>query len=168
MTAKDHANGNFLHLRGLADSKTNRPGLVPRNLRRAWRLLPLRDRSLLTLLYVRGASQRELAGFLGINRAALRKMQRRATRKATDPLNLAILAAWRRLTPQERRLVYLHRFLGISLQCIVRLRLVPAVPRTGQPAPAAGMKALRAMLRKVRRKVHRSGRGDEIHPSQPR
>jgi len=115
---------DFLNLLGLADTKMPGPHLIPRDIRRAWHLLPQRDRLVLALLHRRGASLRELAGLLGVSRATVSRMARRAVRRATDPENLAILASWRLLKPEEQRLAYLHRFLGMSLRRIAQLGLV--------------------------------------------
>jgi DNA-binding CsgD family transcriptional regulator len=159
---------------------------VPQAMRRAdLRLLPPKQRAVLRLLYLRGASQAELAAALGISRGALRRLVRRAISRATDPDNLAALRSWRRLTADEQRLVHLHGFFGISLREIARKGLVggpaapgaAAVPAPASPAPAAltrneptgacalspacaaaSLANLRTMLRRIRRKVRRSER----------
>jgi len=173
MSPRRRTTADFVTLLGLLDGKTRRHHLIRRDLRRAWRLLPQRDRSLLTLLRCRGASLREVAGLLGVSRITVRRMAGRAVRRATDPENLAILASWQRLKPEERRLVYLHRFLGMSLRRIARLGLAatsPSPARRGSGA-AAGAKSPRAMWRKIRRKVRRWARTkhpQEGSPGAPR
>ncbi|MBE3070288.1 MAG: hypothetical protein IMZ66_08635 [Planctomycetes bacterium] len=132
-------------------------GLTGRDLRRAIRLLPLRQRSILRILYLRGASQGELAGALGISRQALRRMLRQALRRATDPTNLALVACWRRLTPYERRLAYLNRFLGLALPKIARLSLV-AMPADRGRTPWGRRRYLEHTMRTIVRKALRHAR----------
>lgn len=158
MSPRRCTTADFVSLLGLLDGKTRRHHLIRRDLRRAWRLLPQRDRSLLTLLRQRGASLREVAGLLGVSRITVRRMAGRAVRRATDPENLAILASWQRLKPEEQRLVYLHRFLGMSLRRIARPGLVATSPSGSGSGAAAGAKSPRAVWRKIRRKVRRWAR----------
>ena len=119
--------------------------------------MPLRERSLLRLLYYRGASHRELAGALGISRPALRRMLNRILARATDPLLAATVSAWDRLAPAERRLAYLHRVLGLALRDIARQGLVPGREIGGRPAGAARLTTMRRQMRAIDRKVTREG-----------
>ncbi len=164
MPPRRRTTADFVNLLGLLDGKTRRHRLIRRDLGRAWRLLPQRDRSLLTLLRRRGASLREVAGLLGVSSITVRRMAGRAVRRATDPENLAILASWQRLRPEERRLVYLHRFLGMSLRRIARLGLV-ATSASGSGPGAPG--SPRAMWRKIRRKVRRWARTKQPQEGSP-
>ncbi|HUU91245.1 MAG TPA: sigma factor-like helix-turn-helix DNA-binding protein [Phycisphaerae bacterium] len=170
MAPRKRATDDSQKLFGLANSKTRGREIRPRYLRKAWWLLPQRERVVLALLHRRGASLRELAGLLGVSRATVRRMARRAVRRATDPQNLAILASWRVLKPEEQRLAYLHRFLGMSLRRIAQLGLVGASPSTGGGATP---KTLRAMLRRIRRKARRWGEakrlqeGADVSPPPP-
>jgi len=125
------------------------------------RFLPLRERSLLRLLYYRGATQGELAGALGISRGAVRRMLRRAILRATDPQNLAILQSWHRLTDDERRLARLHRFMGISLNKIARQRLIAIPSQNGRSDDLASFGQLRGMMRAIQRKAQRHDRRRE-------
>jgi len=104
----------------------------------------------LRLLYHRGASQGELAGAMGISRMDLRRIVRRAMARATDPMQIALLAAWRRLTPEEQRLAYLHRFLGLSLREIARHALVEGPQGDGPASPTTLRRMMRRIMRKVR------------------
>lgn len=165
MPPRRRTSGELLDLLGLPASKPGAPSFLRRHLRAALRLLPRRERYLLRLLHVRGATQAELAGALGIDRNALRRILRRAQRRATDPLNLAILGVWHRLTPAEQRLAYLHRFLGMSLRRIAALGLVPASGGVDRPPRPAGFKGLRGILRRVRRKIRRWGRAPGAYGS---
>jgi hypothetical protein len=90
---------------------------------------------------------------MGISRQDLRGIVRRAMARATDPMQVALLAAWRRLTPDQRRLAYLHRFLGLSLREIARHELIEG-PRCDGPASPS---TLRRMMRRIQHKV-RPGR----------
>ena len=123
-----------------------------------FRFLPLKERSLLRLLYCRGATQGELAGALGVSRGAVRRMLRRALLRATDPENLAILRCWRWLADEERRLARLHRFLGISLSEIARNRLIAPAGFNGSPPDPASFGQLRGMMRNIQRKARRHDR----------
>ncbi|KPJ72529.1 MAG: hypothetical protein AMS14_07575 [Planctomycetes bacterium DG_20] len=170
MPPRRRATNDLPDLLGLADNKT-RPRLIPRHLRRIWRVLPRRDRYLLALLHRRGASLSELSGLLGVSRITVRRMAERAVRRATDPENLAILASWRRLAPEEQRLAYVHRFMGMPLREIARLRLVPTPGATG--SKAAGVNVLRRMLKRIRRKARlptggQARRSQDAEPSQHR
>lgn len=104
------------------------------------------------LLYHRGASQREVAGALGISRAALRRRVRRAKDKAADPVLVGLALVWRRLSPAERRLAYLHHVLDVSLAEIARRGLGdPAAIGNGSAKP--GKMRLRSRLRRIERKA---------------
>jgi hypothetical protein len=151
---------------GLERSKTPRRRISPRDLRRVLRLLPTRHRCLIRLLYYRGASQTELAGALGISRPALRRMLRQAVSRATDPRTIAILGCWRRLTPYERRLAYLHRILGVSLARIAALGLV-AIPAGRSESEWARARYLRHTMRTIQRRADRHARrvGVQAPPS---
>jgi len=94
---------------------------------------------------------------MGISREDLRRIIRRAMARATDPMQLVLLALWRRLTPDEQRLTYLHRFLGLSLREIARRGLIEGRRGDGPASPSA----LRRTMRRIRRKVARA-----THPSQ--
>jgi len=122
------------------------------------RAMPPRDRNLLRLVYNRGASHGELAGILGVSRTTVRRMVRQALARAADPAQLAIVRSWRCLSPQERRLVYLHKILGVSLREIARLELVCGLPRDGQSGGAAGLTSLRRWMREIERRLRRAER----------
>jgi len=154
------ATDDSLNLLGLADAKTRGPHLIARDIRRAWHLLPQKDRLVLALLHRRGARVRGRAGLLGVRRATGRRVARRAVGRATDPENLAIVASWRLLKPEEQHLAYLHRFLGMSLRRIAQLGLVGASASTGGAGATA--KTLRAMLRRIRRKARRWGQAKRL------
>ena len=157
MAASDEENLFVSAERRLWRGKPLADGLTGRDLRRAIRLLPLRQRSILRILYLRGASQGELAGALGISRQALRRMLRQALRRATDPTSLALVACWRRLTPYERRLACLNRFLGLALPKIARLNLV-AVPADRGRTPWGRRRYLEHTMRTIVRKALRHAR----------
>ena len=115
-------------------------------------VLSTQERSLLRLLYHRGASQREVAGALGISRAALRRRVRRARDKAADPVLVGLALVWRRLSPAERRLAYLHHVLDVSLAEITRRGLGdPAAIGNGSAGPSRT--TLRRRLRGIERKA---------------
>jgi len=164
MPQKTHP-GESACLLGLPDSKLRALGLRPRDLRRLLRLLPPRERYLLRLFYLRGASQRELAGLMGVDPRTVRRTLARARRRVLDPLNLGIVAAWHTLDPHERRLACLHRLMGLPLARIARLGLVPASARGGPPGQPASLADLRALLRRIRRKAHRAERRRDRQPS---
>lgn len=162
MTPRRRAKDDVLSLLGLSRNKPPLPSITRREIRKAWRMLPPKDRALLALLYGRGASVRELAGLLGLAPVTVRRMARRAVRRATDPQHLAILAAWQRLRPEERQLACLHCFLGVSVERIAALGLVRVGSATGRTAGPAHVKALRTMLRRIRRKARRWGRPERF------
>ena len=138
------------HLPCSPDSEQDSANPLNRVIERAFRALPLRERSVLRLLYHRGASQGELAGAMGISRMDLRRIVRRAMARATDPMQIALLAAWRRLSPEEQRLAYLHRFLGLSLREIARHALVEGPRGDGPASPTTLRRMMRRIMRKVR------------------
>lgn len=121
------------------------------------------------LVHLRGASQREIAGALGITRTALRVMLRRAERKARDPTQAALVRTWSRLTARERRLAYLHLVLGLSLGEIARRRLAAA---SGDGSKSSGeskntlARRVRGILRKVGRAEARRSRGEKPCPQE--
>jgi len=134
--------GDAACLLGLPENKLRDLGLRSRDLRRLLHLLPPRERYLLQLFYLRGASQRELAGLLGVAPRTVRRTLARARQRILDPLNLAIVAAWPRLDPHEQRLACLHRLMGLPLARIARMGLMPASARggpAGQPASVADL-----------------------------
>jgi len=151
-------NRHFAELPSLSSAK-HPP--TERELRLAMRLLSLKERSLLRLLYYRGASFSELAGVLGVSNTVLRRILRRAIERASNPENLALLRCWRRLTDDERRLVHLHRVLGMSINDIARQNLVPVRVAGGEPTVGTRAAYLRLMVRSIRRKIRRSKRGLE-------
>jgi len=130
MTPRAPANEAILSLAGLTDSEPRRLGVRKHHLRRLFSMIPLRERSLLRLVHLRGASQRELAGLLGVSPRSVRRTLARARARLRDPVNLALVARWRRLDAAERRLVHLYRLQGIPLRRLARLGLVPA-PASG-------------------------------------
>jgi len=98
-------------------------------------------------------------------------MIRRAVNRASDRVLLAAVTGWGRLTPDERRLVYLNRMLGISLREITRLQLLePAQPNarhSSAPSPRTLRRKVREIERKVERAEHRQRRyqaGDQPPP----
>jgi len=117
--------------------------------------LPVQERSLLALVYRRGATQREIAGALGISRTALRVMLRRAERKARDPTQAALVRTWCRLTARERRLAYLHLVLGLSLGEIARRRLA-AGSGDGRKTSGESKNTLARRVREILRKIGRA------------
>jgi DNA-binding CsgD family transcriptional regulator len=124
-------------------------------LAQAFQALPVRERSLLRLVHLRGATQRELAGALGISRTALRVMLRRAERKARDPTQAALVRTWRRLTAWEQRLAYLQMVLGLSLREIARRRLAVG-PAGGRGMSGESETTLRRRAREIQRKIRRA------------
>ena len=131
------------------------PKTFDRAVWRSFQMLPLRERSLLKLVYQRGATHAELAGALGMSRGSLRRTLSQAVERATNPLHLEILACWTQLTPREQRLVYLHRVLGISLREIIREGLVRNEHPDGRTAAVPCMTTLRKEMRNLERKVRR-------------
>lgn len=133
---------------------------VGRAVWRAFRMLPLRERSLLKLVYERGATHAELAGALGMSKGSLRRTLSHAIERATDPLHIQIVACWNQLLPREQRLVYLHRVLGIPLRQIARDGLVQNERTDGRTGPSPCLASLRKEMRAIERKVCRL-RGDQ-------
>lgn len=148
--------GDLLSLAGLTTSELQHLGIRKPLLRRIFHLIPLRERYLLRLVHVRGASQRELAGLLGVSPRTVRRTLKRARTRLRNPLNLALVARWNRLDPSERRLVHLHRLQGIPLRRIARLGLIPAPPAHGRPAQAATFRELRSLWRRLERRAERA------------
>jgi DNA-binding CsgD family transcriptional regulator len=135
--------GAVLCLARLTSNKLRSLGITPQHLRRLFHLIPLRERYALRLYHLRGASQRELAGLLGVSPRTVRRLLERARGRLRDPLNLAFMARWNRLEPAARRLVDLHRLKGLPLRDIARMGLLAVPPRRGPSAgtPAAGESA---------------------------
>jgi len=159
MPSGDIKKRDYPVLSDLSDSKSRLHPQTNNLQERGLNLLTLKDRSLLKLLYYRGATQGELAGALGISRCTLRRMLRTARARATNPQNLAILLCWRRLTDEERHLVRLNCFMGVSLRRVAHDRLItmPAEPPAcGGLYGAATFSQLRRMMRAVQRKARRS------------
>ena len=165
---------SYMNLKSLPGNKQAIERLLGRSIWRTFRALPLRDRSILRLLYYRGASQGELAGALGISRESLRRTVHRILARASDPMTLALIAAWTDLDPAEQRLAYLHRILGVSLREIVRYGLVPGPEGDGRSNGTACMNTLRKKLRAIDRKIRRrlatqppqaDGESDYVDPS---
>ena len=130
----------------------------------------MRERSLLRLVHLRGATQREIAGVLGISRTALRVMLRRAERKARDPTQAALVRTWRRLTERERRLAYLHLVVGLSLGEIARRRLADGSGdgrRTSGESKNTLARRVREILRKIGRSEARRRRREHPSPQDP-
>jgi len=148
--------GDLLSLAGLTGGELQRLGIRKPLLRRIFHLIPLRERYLLRLVHVRGASQRELAGLLGVSPRTVRRTLKRARTRLRNPLNLALVARWNRLDPSERRLVHLHRLQGIPLRRIARLGLIPAPPPHGRPGRAATFRELRTLWRRLERLAARA------------
>jgi hypothetical protein len=140
---------------GISDPKQCLPGDEPaagrtldRAVWRAFRALPLRERSLLKLIYQRGATTHELAGALGISPAGVRRAVAGAVERASDPIHLNMVACWNRLDPREQRLMYLHRVLALSLRQIVREGLLEGAGR-------ASLSSLRREVHAIEQKVAR-------------
>jgi DNA-binding transcriptional regulator LsrR (DeoR family) len=115
------------------------------------------------LLHHRGATQSEVAGALGISRAALRRIIQRAVALARDPLQIGIVAIWDRLSPEDQRLAYLHRILGLSLREIARHGLVESPVRDGRSGGAACVNTLRSRMRRIEARV----RATSVPPQPP-
>jgi len=137
------------HLPGLTNSEQDPENPLRRVIRRAFRALPLRERCVLRLVYDLGASQRQLAGAMGVSHRDVRRMVHRARARATDPVQAALVAAWRRLTPQQRRLAYLHRFLNLSLRQIAR----HGMARNCRGEVITTLSTLRREMRRIMRKA---------------
>lgn len=147
--------GDVLSVVGLTSGERHRLGIKKRDLRRLLHMIPLRERYLLRLVHVRGASQRELAGLLGVSPRTVRRTLKRARARLRDPLNLALVARWNRLDAAERHLVHLYRLQGIPLRRIARLGLIPAPPPSGRPGQAATLQDLRTLWRRIERNGRR-------------
>jgi hypothetical protein len=117
--------------------------------------LPLRDRCILRLFLNKGASHSELAGILGTSRRRVGDILRRLLSVASDPRRLALVNAWRRLSPEEQRLAYLHLILEMPLNEISRMGLMRRMGADGVLAPAVSRGALAQQLRQIMRKVQR-------------
>jgi len=155
-----------LTLAGLTSSELRRLGITARHLHRLFHLIPLRERCLLRLVHLRGASQRELAGLVGISPRSVRRTLARARARLRDPVNLALVARWRRLDASERRLVYLYRLQGIPLRRLARLGLIPG-PASDRPDPPASLQALRSLWRRLERTAVRAARRRVSAPAAP-
>jgi DNA-directed RNA polymerase specialized sigma24 family protein len=153
MASETPRNGIHGQAGRLLDDKRLSDHLGDRAIWRTLQAFPLRERCLLRLLYRRGATQSEVAGALGISRAALRRILRRVVVRARDPLQNAIVAQWDRLTPGEQRLAYLHRILGLSLREIARHGLVESPARDGRSGGAVCVNTLRARMRRIEARV---------------
>ena len=116
--------------------------------------LPRRDRCILRIVEERGVPVSELAGALGMSRGALQRRVRRARKLARDPDLLVVLQAWRHLDAADRRLVYLHRVLGLSLREIARRGLAGGSGQNGR-APGRTLSALRRRLGQIERRAKR-------------
>lgn len=139
---------------GLGKNKRWAPIPLHRGLERLLEGLTLRERSVLRLFHLRGASQRELAGALGMSRAGIRRLLRRAERRAASGNQAALFREWGHLTDEEQRLAYLHRVLGLSLREIARRGLVVMECRGDVRPPSAS--TLRRRMRAIERKVVRA------------
>lgn len=117
--------------------------------------LPLRDRCILRLFLNKGASHSELAGILGTSRRRVGDMLRRLLSVASDPRRLALVNAWRRLSPEEQRLAYLHLILEMPLSEISRMGLMRRMGADDVLAPAVSRGLLARQLRQIMRKVQR-------------
>jgi predicted DNA-binding protein (UPF0251 family) len=135
------------------EQEAGRP--VNRAIWRTFQALPLRDRSILRLVYERGATQRELAGAMGVTRDKVRGILRKALKRATDPVLADLIAAWATLPPEERRLVYLHRILGVTIRDIARFGLAKDPADRGQPKRRQSEWVLGSRLRKIERRIRR-------------
>ncbi len=147
---------------GIADPKARLPGAehdggrtIDRSVWRAFRALPLRERSLLKLIYQRGATATELAGVLGIKPRNVRRAVANAVQRASDPFHRDMVVCWDRLAPREQRLLYLHRVLALSLRQIVREGLMEGSECTGAAGPGASLSSLRREIHAIERKVAR-------------
>lgn len=119
----------------------------------AIRTLPARERALLRLYLDRAASTREMAAALGTSRSTVRRWIRRARDRAADPLRMAFLKHWQKLSPQDLRLAFYHLVRGLSLRRIAREGLVgePGVRHRGASAAS-----LSRRMRRIRRRIERA------------
>ncbi len=116
----------------------------------ALRTLTPRERALLELYHVRGASYRQLAAACGVTRDAVRQIVRRARRRATDPRLVATVRNWTALSGEERRLARLHILGRVSLREIARRELY------AEDGRALSATALRRRIHRIERKVARA------------
>jgi len=139
-------------------------GGAPDTVDRLTEALPRRDRCILRLLG-RGVPISELAGALGMTRASLQRRIRRVRKLADDPAVTSVLRAWRHLDPADRRLVYLHRVLRLSLREIARRGLAAGLGQGAGP-PGRTLSALRRRMRRIERRARRLGsrRGESGDP----
>ena len=158
MATRKLYNEDILALLGLANSKLWRIGYNLRDLRRLFHLMLPRERNLLKLVHLRGVSQRELAGLLGVCPRTVRRALRKARSRLLDPVNLALIARWKRLEPAEQRLFHLHHLHGVSLPRLARLGLVPAPAGKGRPGGTATLSDLRTLDRRLTRRARRANR----------
>lgn len=128
---------------------------------RILRALPLRERSLLSLIYRRGASPGEIAGLLGVRPRAVRTMQQQALRRATDPLLAAVLAIWRSLSAEDRRLAYLHHMVGLPVREIARSGLLDNLRPGDSPRPTTCFSTVQERLDRIERQAQRAVRRKE-------
>jgi len=156
MTTRRLHNEDILGLLGLTSGELARLGGRPRDLRRLFRLLSPRDRSLLRLVRGAGVSRRDLAGLLGVCPRTVRRRLQRTRARLLDPLNLALAARWKRLDPAAQRLLHLHRLHGMSLTRLARLGLVPAPAGRRRPGGVATVGDLRALMRRLERRARRA------------
>jgi len=82
-------------------------------------------------------------------------MLRRLLSVASDPRRLALVNAWRRLSPEEQRLAYLHLILEMPLSEISRMGLMRRMGADDVLAPAVSRGLLARQLRQIMRKVQR-------------
>jgi hypothetical protein len=118
-------------------------------------MLPPKERSLLRLIYHRGATHQELAHALGLSTKTLTRTLGRILRRATSPLQLEMVACWDHLDPWEQRLIYLHRVLGMPLRRIAREGLLPPARTDRRAGPTPSLSGLRVRMRAIERKVRR-------------
>jgi DNA-directed RNA polymerase specialized sigma24 family protein len=90
-----------------------------------------------------------------MSRRGIRQTVHRALVRITDPLLLEIAACWNRLSPEQQRLVYLHRVLGIPLRQVARDGLLRHKQRDGRSAEFPCPATLRKQMREIERKVRR-------------
>ena len=128
---------------------------------RTFRLLPLKDRCLLRLALNRGATTAELAGLLGTNWISVRRRLERLVKWLGHPAQQQMLAAWPRLDQGQRRLLYLHRVLGLPLREIARQGLMKG--QDDKRPAAASASSLRRMTRHIDRRIHALAPADPLH-----